>query len=818
MKTLIQIAILFLAFRGTAEAQAQAYRVDPVPVLTTNGSCVSGKQCPASVVPGATITVCNYPSCVTPVTTYTDSTAVTPCPSYAQVTQANSTQCTSTTGSQGQFGFWLQQQLAMYKITLPTGQQYGPFPLSIGPVVGGAASAIGFEPTGGTVQVNVASALNSAFLYDIGYDTFAHACAASIAAGKALAVTQVWAAIPTQSCAANLWFPLGSGGSLKPGSAQILTFADPATITGYNVQLFDESSGGRVRFSTSRMTSLNPMWYGAIPAVFTVAECAFVSCSQPDSYAAIRSAFIAAALNSPASLGVTFPSQSSFYTSGKVFAGDPTWTGSASGTVDNPQCFSGAIQCPMAAFTRGEGRWASTDTQNANLTALPSMTRAQFVFSAPGLFFRTVEDFAVSGGDVAPCFNGSFLIFSGAANINTYRNLMFSRCANSSVSPFYEVYLDGNNDSVTDNITVVPSLVETATIANPLGLHFQAEGGALGATSNLKLYDRALIYVSAQNSNISDSYLSGGVMMGPSGLSYLFTNTQIEVNPVSRHVVDVDPAAFAGPQGLVFDGGYLIPSGFPAGSGYSIFNGTYLNGARLNGTYVGPTTHGTTFGTITTPGSDVPLFEFENLTLTTTPEVSASARVHMHSVQTGGLLMPDSQNASLFGFDPAKPVERIFGGTHGSSSPGTVNLAEYRGAEGLFLGLSVDLNGLPHLPSYIVPLNDFIANHTVAMNESVIGCQAGSGGFTITLPTIILGAGKYFTIIKEDGTNNVCTIAVSGVGTIATMTIGATARTFYDSGAAYYEIGNPNIIPPTSCTGRPTGSLWNNSGTAAFCP
>ncbi len=39
-----------------------------------------------------------------------------------------------------------------------------------------------------------------------------------------------------------------------------------------------------------------------------------------------------------------------------------------------------------------------------------------------------------------------------------------------------------------------------------------------------------------------------------------------------------------------------------------------------------------------------------------------------------------------------------------------------------------------------------------------------------------------------------------------------------ETGTGAGSIVTPLLVPPTSCTGQITGTLWNNSGTAAFCP
>lgn len=119
---LIVVSALLLFASASASFGQSAYRVDPSPVMTTF-NCQTGALCPALLVPGSTVVVCSYPACAAPITTYTDGTAGTPCPSYAPVTLPGSLSCTGTTGNQGQFGFWVTSGTFMYSITPPNGSQ-----------------------------------------------------------------------------------------------------------------------------------------------------------------------------------------------------------------------------------------------------------------------------------------------------------------------------------------------------------------------------------------------------------------------------------------------------------------------------------------------------------------------------------------------------------------------------------------------------------------------------------------------------------------------------------------------------------------------
>lgn len=128
--------ICSVAFAQTAS------RIDPSPVMTVNGSCQAGQLCPALLVPGATIQVCSYPSCTAPITTYIDSSESISCPIFSQVTLPGTTQCQSTAGPQGQFGFWVDVSIGMFTITWPNGNRYGPFPFTAGNGSGGASIVV----------------------------------------------------------------------------------------------------------------------------------------------------------------------------------------------------------------------------------------------------------------------------------------------------------------------------------------------------------------------------------------------------------------------------------------------------------------------------------------------------------------------------------------------------------------------------------------------------------------------------------------------------------------------------------------------------
>lgn len=135
---LTTVFIALFGFAGSSQAQT-AFRFDPTPVLTVATGCAPNAQCQALLVPGSTISVCSYPSCLASVPTYTGTSAATACPAFAPVTLPPAYACSQFTGPQGQFGFWVATTPFMYRITLPNRQVFGPYPV-YPPTGGGSGS------------------------------------------------------------------------------------------------------------------------------------------------------------------------------------------------------------------------------------------------------------------------------------------------------------------------------------------------------------------------------------------------------------------------------------------------------------------------------------------------------------------------------------------------------------------------------------------------------------------------------------------------------------------------------------------------------
>ena len=123
------LIIFALGLSACAFAQT-AFRVDPIPVMTTNGSTPVGAYAPLFSVPGATVKVYTNAGGTIAAVTYTDSTAGTPCPSSAPIVLASTSLCVSTTDALGNFGFWLLPGQYWYTVTLVSGATFGPYPIT----------------------------------------------------------------------------------------------------------------------------------------------------------------------------------------------------------------------------------------------------------------------------------------------------------------------------------------------------------------------------------------------------------------------------------------------------------------------------------------------------------------------------------------------------------------------------------------------------------------------------------------------------------------------------------------------------------------
>lgn len=125
----MMLALFLTFFSSPAFAQTFVYRLDPAPVMTVSGNVPIGGFPTAYLVPSATIKLCTDSACNNRATAYTDATGSTPCALPSPVTLPGTSTCTSTSGSQGQFGFWVQPGTYYYTVTTSSGT-FGPYPIS----------------------------------------------------------------------------------------------------------------------------------------------------------------------------------------------------------------------------------------------------------------------------------------------------------------------------------------------------------------------------------------------------------------------------------------------------------------------------------------------------------------------------------------------------------------------------------------------------------------------------------------------------------------------------------------------------------------
>jgi hypothetical protein len=144
----INIAFSILLTIGllSTGAFAQAFRIDPLPVLTTGGNATPGGFKQLYVVPGATVTLYTDAAATILATTYTDATGNTACPNTGQVTIPSVSGCTASAGPAGQFGFWVHPGTYYYSVAAITGT-FGPYPVTSG-AGGGTVFTTGTPVTG----------------------------------------------------------------------------------------------------------------------------------------------------------------------------------------------------------------------------------------------------------------------------------------------------------------------------------------------------------------------------------------------------------------------------------------------------------------------------------------------------------------------------------------------------------------------------------------------------------------------------------------------------------------------------------------------
>lgn len=153
MKTLL--LTLGLLVVACVPLRAQAYRVDPYPVISTTGTTPPGNMTPLYGIPGASIELCYDAGCTMPATSYANSAGTVACPINAQITLPGSSFCQSTSGDLGEFGFWLSAGTYYYNVTLLSGQVAGPYSITANPGGGGTVQQTGSFTAGNCLATAV---------------------------------------------------------------------------------------------------------------------------------------------------------------------------------------------------------------------------------------------------------------------------------------------------------------------------------------------------------------------------------------------------------------------------------------------------------------------------------------------------------------------------------------------------------------------------------------------------------------------------------------------------------------------------------------
>jgi len=212
------------------------------------------------------------------------------------------------------------------------------------------ASLIGFQPTGGSVPITVASALNSAYLYSTGYSTLALACSAAAAANKTLAVVSTFSNSPAQALNCDLWFPSGAGAMIQPASGATITMSTGRNVTAADFKIIDSSAGGTFTMLLSP-SSASVAWWGA------------VGDDSTDNAAAITSALAASKdVRFPLGIYRSSTAQAITVTGQRISCGGGAYSPANSGTTVK---FTGAT----SGFTvSGSGIYANS-IENCHITA-----------------------------------------------------------------------------------------------------------------------------------------------------------------------------------------------------------------------------------------------------------------------------------------------------------------------------------------------------------------------------------------------------------------------------------------------------------------
>src|SRR5271156_5697566 len=99
---------------------------------------------PISTISGTLISICAHPAnavpCTNKVTTYTDITTATACPTSTQLVLSGTNSCVANTDPYGNWRAWVGPGTYDFTVQFPTGQAYGPFTIST--AAGGSGSIL----------------------------------------------------------------------------------------------------------------------------------------------------------------------------------------------------------------------------------------------------------------------------------------------------------------------------------------------------------------------------------------------------------------------------------------------------------------------------------------------------------------------------------------------------------------------------------------------------------------------------------------------------------------------------------------------------
>lgn len=147
----------------------------------------------------------------------------------------------------------------------------GQYPVQTG------AGATGFKSPNvpnGPMQLdsNGNGSIGTTLIFDSGnFGSFSAACAAAVSAHAQLMISKGWTGITTQSCAANVIAPIGTGGAtvLQPASGQTITLTGDIMVP-HGTAVFDTTLGGFVHLKTP---TINASWFAGAGAAQQINAC-----------------------------------------------------------------------------------------------------------------------------------------------------------------------------------------------------------------------------------------------------------------------------------------------------------------------------------------------------------------------------------------------------------------------------------------------------------------------------------------------------------------------------------------------------------------